>query len=221
MTIYKGSKAIVLTDELRAYLLAKGVKEPPILRDLRLHTENMPEKDMQILPEQGQLMGMLLKVLNPKNILEIGTYTGYSALCMALAAPNARIVCLDKNVEWTNIAQKYWSIAGVSHRIKLVLGDAAKSLKTLPLKFFDCIFVDAKKKDYPIYITEGLERLSPRGIIILDNVLWNGRVIDKNFNDVNTQTIRDLNDRLVNDDGLDISMVPIGDGITIIRRKND
>lgn len=219
MTIYKGSKAIVLTDDLREYLLKNGVKEQQVLIDLRLQTSKMAEKDMQILPEQGQLMAMILKILNPENILEIGTYTGYSTLCMALAVPSAKITALDKNIEWTNVAKKYWQIAGVDQRINLILGDAAQTIKTLPYAHFDCVFIDAKKADYPIYIKESLERLTKKGIIFVDNVLWNGRVIDDSYQDLNTQTIRQVNSMLANDDSLDISMIPIGDGLTIVRKK--
>jgi predicted O-methyltransferase YrrM len=179
----------------------------------------MPESAMQISPEQGQFMAMLLKILNPKNILEIGTYTGYSALCMALAVPNAKITTLDKNVEWTKVAKKYWEQDQVNERINLIIGDAKESLSTLPFNHFDCIFVDADKKQYPFYITEGMKHLTPNGIMLIDNVLWNGRVIDDNFQDDNTKTIRQINSMLANDESIDISMVPIGDGLTIVRKK--
>jgi predicted O-methyltransferase YrrM len=219
MAIYKGDKAIVLTKELREYMLEHSVNEHPILKDLRLKTKTMPESAMQISPEQGQFMAMLLKILNPKNILEIGTYTGYSALCMALAVPNAKITTLDKNVEWTKVAKKYWEQAQVNERINLIIGNAKESLITLPLNNFDCIFVDADKKEYPFYITKGMKYLTPNGIMLIDNVLWNGRVIDDNFQDDNTKTIRQINAMLANDKNIDISIVPIGDGLTIIKRR--
>lgn len=219
MAIYKGDKAIVLTKELRSYMLEHSVNEHPTLKDLRLKTTTMPESAMQISPEQGQFMAMLLKILNPKNILEIGTYTGYSALCMALAVPNAKVTTLDKNVEWTKVAKKYWEQAQVNDRINLIIGNAKDSLSALPLNNFDCIFIDADKKEYPFYITEGMKYLTSNGIMLIDNVLWNGRVIDDNFQDDNTKTIRQINSMLANDENIDISIVPIGDGLTIVKRK--
>ena len=219
MAIYKGDKFITLTKELRNYLLENSVREHPVLKDLRLKTSSMPQSAMQISPEQGQFMALILKILNPKNILEIGTYTGYSSLCMALAAPNAKIVALDKNVEWTKIAKQHWQLANVSERIELILGNASEILPTLPHYHFDCIFVDADKINYPFYIKQGLKHLTPSGIILIDNVLWNGRVIDDSYQDENTKIIREVNVMLANDESLDISMIPIGDGLTIIKQK--
>ncbi|MCX7343224.1 MAG: O-methyltransferase [Proteobacteria bacterium] len=218
MTIYKDQKAIQLTPDLREYLLASSVREAPVLQKLREHTATMPEKDMQILPEQGQFMAMLIKILQPKNILEIGTYTGYSALCMALAAPSAKVTVLDVNVEWTKIAEKYWSEAGVRDRIDLILAPALESLKNFSGKSFDLIFIDADKKNYPIYYQECLNLLSETGVMLLDNVLWNGRVIDPNYTDKLTKVIRNLNETIKNDSRVDICMLPIGDGLTMIRK---
>lgn len=219
MTIYKGPKAIQLTPELREYLLGVSVRESQVLKKLREHTATMPEKDMQILPEQGQFMKLLTKILQPKNILEIGTYTGYSALCMVIAAPNARVTVLDINVEWTKIAEKYWTEAGVRERIELIIAPAEESIKKFANASFDLIFIDANKKKYLLYYQEGLRLLSDQGVMLIDNVLWNGRVIDPNYDDSLTKTIRSLNETIKNDLSVDICMLPIGDGLTMIRKN--
>ncbi|OYW13001.1 MAG: SAM-dependent methyltransferase, partial [Rhodospirillales bacterium 12-54-5] len=130
MDTYQDQKSIQLTNELREYLLQVGIREPELLKKLREQTANMPERNMQILPEQGQFLAMLVKILNPSRILEIGTYTGYSSLCMALALPNTNITALDKNAEWTKIAKKYWQEANVDNRIQLTIGPAIETLKT-------------------------------------------------------------------------------------------
>ena len=219
MTIYKHEKAIQLTPDLREYLLQSGIREPAVLQSLREETATMPEKDMQILPEQGQFMSMLIKILQPKNILEIGTYTGYSTLCMALAAPGAQITALDVNIEWTKIATKHWQKAGVFERIKLILAPALESIENFANNSFDLIFIDADKKNYPNYYRESLRLLSNSGIMLIDNVLWNGRVIDQKFTDDLTNVIRQLNEIIKNDQTIDVCMLPIGDGLTMIRKK--
>ena len=219
MTIYKNEKAIQLTPALREYLLHSSVREPQVLQNLREQTATMPEKDMQILPEQGQFMGMLTKILQPKNILEIGTYTGYSTLCMALSAPTAKITALDVNIEWTKIAKNYWHEAGVSERITLILAPALESLKNFSNNSFDLIFIDADKRNYPSYYKESLRLLSNTGVLLIDNVLWNGRVIDPNYTDTLTNVIRKFNETIKNDERVDVCMLPIGDGLTMIRKK--
>lgn len=219
MSTHQNQKAIQLTTQLREYLLQVGVREPEFLKKLREKTSSMPERDMQILPEQGQFIAMLVKILNPKRILEIGTYTGYSSLCMALALPDVHITAFDKNTEWTKIAQKNWQDAGVSDRIKLTIGPAIDSLKTLDDKSFDLIFIDADKRNYINYYEESLRVVKENGVILIDNVLWRGRVIDLNHDDLSTQTIRKLNDFISADPRVDICMVPIGDGLTIVRKK--
>ncbi len=220
MSIYQDQKAIKLTKQLREYLLQVGVRESDCLKKLREQTVSMPERNMQILPEQGQFIAMLVKILNPKRILEIGTYTGYSSLCMALALPEVSITALDKNAEWTKIAKKYWEEADVSNRIQLTIGPALETLKTFKDQSYDLVFIDADKRNYINYYEEGLRVLSANGIILIDNVLWNGRVIDPAHEDLGTQTIRKLNDLISTDPRVDICMVPIGDGITIVKKKN-
>ena len=140
MSIYQDQKAIRLTKELREYLLEVGIREPALLKKLREQTVTMPERNMQILPEQGQFLNMLVKIHQPKKILEIGTYTGYSSICMALATPDVMITALDKNPEWTKIAKKYWQEAGVSDRIHLIIGQALDALPSIADQSFDLIF---------------------------------------------------------------------------------
>jgi predicted O-methyltransferase YrrM len=217
--MYQDQKAIQLTPQLREYLLQVGVREPDLLKKLREQTANMPERNMQILPEQGQFIAMLVKIFNPGRILEIGTYTGYSSLCMALALPEVRITALDKNPEWTKIANKYWQDAGVSNRIELTVGLALDTLKTFDDQSFDFIFIDADKRNYLNYFEESLRVVKANGVILIDNVLWNGRVIDATHDDPGTQAIRKLNDLISTDPRVEICMVPIGDGLTIVRKK--
>jgi predicted O-methyltransferase YrrM len=219
MDMHQDQKAIQLTPQLREYLLQMGVREPDILKKLREQTANMPERNMQILPEQGQFISMLVKILNPQRVLEIGTYTGYSSLCMALALPDVRITAVDKNAEWTKIAQKYWQNAGVSNRIKLIIGPALDTLKTFNDQSFDLVFIDADKRNYINYYEESLRIVKENGIILIDNILWRGRVIDLDHDDLGTQTIRKLNDFVSNDSRVDICMLPLGDGLTVARKK--
>lgn len=219
MDMHQNQKAIQLTPQLREYLLQMGVREPDILKKLREQTANMPEQNMQILPEQGQFIAMLVKILNPQRVLEIGTYTGYSSLWMALALPDVRITALDKNAEWTKIAQKYWQEAGVSNRIELIIGPALDTLKTFNDQSFDLVFIDADKRNYINYYEESLRVVKENGIILIDNILWRGRVIDAAYDDLGTQTIHKLNDFISNDSRVDICMLPLGDGLTMARKK--
>ncbi len=218
MNIHQKQKAPQFTEELRQYLLQVGIRETDLLKKLREQTASMPERNMQILPEQGQFLTMLVKIHNPKNILEIGTFTGYSSLCMALASPDVHITALDKNIEWTKIAKKYWQEAKVDNRIELIMGPAVESIKILPNQHFDLVFIDANKGDYLNYYEEGLRVLKPNGVLLVDNVLWKGRVIDSSYTDSSTNIIRELNTHIRNDPRVDICMVPIGDGITIVRK---
>ena len=219
MNTYQDQKAIQLTKELREYLLQVGVREPACLKKLREQTASMPERNMQILPEQGQFIAMLVKILCPKRILEIGTYTGYSTLCMALALPSVSITALDKNTDWTKIALKHWQEAEVSDRIQLIIGPALETLKTFEDQSFDLIFIDANKSHYPEYYEESLRVVSANGVILIDNVLWNGRVIDSAHSDSGTKAIRKLNDIIKTDIRVDICMLPIGDGLTIVKKR--
>ena len=216
----KGS--IGLSDELNAYLIAVGAREPEVLGFLRTETAVMPEAGMQIAVEQGALLSMLVKLLNARRVLEIGTFTGYSSTAMALALPpDGRIVCCDVSKEFTNVARRTWAAAGVEDRVDLRLAPALETLETLLAAdgpdSFDMAFIDADKTNYRGYVEAALLLVRQGGLIAIDNVLWRGRVIDAAETDADTQAIRDLNAALATDERVDIAMVPIADGLTLLR----
>ena len=216
----KGS--IGLSDELNAYLVAVGVREPEVLGRLREETASMPEARMQIAVEQGALLSMLVKLLGARRVLEIGTFTGYSSTAMALALPaDGRIVCCDVSEEFTDVARRTWAAAGVEDRVDLRLAPALETLDALLAAdgtgSFDLAFIDADKANYRGYVEGALLLVRPGGLIAIDNVLWSGRVIDPEETDEDTQAIRDLNADLATDERVDIAMVPIADGLTLLR----
>ena len=169
-----------LPPDLHAYLLEVGVREPDILRELRAETASLPEHDMQIAPEQGALMALLAELIGARRYLEVGTFTGYSSLCIARGLPgDGHLLCCDTSEEWTAVARRYWQKAGVADRIELVVGPAVDTLRALPREqTLDLAFIDADKPSYPLYYEELLARLRPGGVILVDNVLWMGRVAD-------------------------------------------
>jgi len=216
----KGS--IGLSDELNAYLVEVGAREPEVLARLREETAVMPEAGMQIAVEQGALLAMLARLLNARRILEIGTFTGYSSTAMAMALPpDGRIVCCDVSEEYTAVARRTWAAAGVEDRVDLRLAPALETLESLLATdgpgSFDLAFIDADKTSYRGYVEGALLLVRPGGLIAIDNVLWSGRVIDPADTDEDTQAIRDLNADLANDERVDIAMVPIADGLTLLR----
>ena len=179
---------------------------------------------MQIAPEQGQFMALLVKIIGAKRLIEIGTYTGYSTLVCALALSDGKIIAIDSDSASTSIAQDFWQQAKVDHLIELRIGDAQDILQSLLHKnslkgSIDFVFIDADKINYPIYYELSLELIRKNGIILFDNVLWGGAVVDEKNQDRNTTAIRNLNLRLLDDSRVDISLVPIGDGLTIARKK--
>jgi predicted O-methyltransferase YrrM len=217
----KGS--IGLSEELNAYLIEMGAREPEVLARLREETAVMPQAGMQIAVEQGALLAMLVKLLDARRVLEVGTFTGYSSTAMALALPpEGRIVCCDVSKEFTDVARRTWAAAGVEDRVELRLAPALETLDALlssggAAGTFDLAFIDADKTSYAGYV-EGCLRLVRRGgVIAIDNVLWSGRVIDPAETDEDTQAIRDLNAALATDERVDIVMVPIADGVTLVR----
>lgn len=214
---------INLTDELYAYLQSVSVRENPILRQLREETATYRHATMQISPLQGQFMSLLLKILDARKVIELGVFTGYSSLCMALALPeDGRLIACDVNEEYANTARRYWDLAGVAERIELRLAPALESLTSLvdegQAGAFDFVFIDAVKEEYRDYYEFALQLLRPGGVIGIDNVLWGGSVINPEKQDAEVNAIREINSFIHGDDRVDISMLPIGDGLTLARK---
>jgi predicted O-methyltransferase YrrM len=217
------STQINLDDELLAYISSVSVHEPEVLARLREETSTLEMARMQIGPEQGQFMALLLRLMGAKRYLEVGTFTGYSALVCALAMPDdSELVALDISDEWTAIARRYWEEAGVAERIHLRLGDAVITLQSLlpeEAGSYDFVFIDADKTGYQSYINYAYELLRSGGVLALDNVLWGGAVIDTNDNEEDTVALRAVNKTMFKDERFDISLVPVGDGLTLAMKK--
>jgi predicted O-methyltransferase YrrM len=217
------NESIRLNDKLYDYLLSVSLREHPVLQDLRAETMTMEMARMQIAPEQGQFMALLMKLMGARRYLEIGTFTGYSALACALVMPaGSEIHALDISEEWTAIARHYWQRAGMADRIHLHLAPAEETLtKMLPEAeaTFDAVFVDADKTGYAAYIELLYPLLREGGLLMIDNVLWDGAVIDPDENDDDTVAIRAVNAAMFADERWDISMVPIGDGLTLAQKR--
>jgi predicted O-methyltransferase YrrM len=184
----------------------------------------MPQHDMQIAPEQGAFMAMLVRLLGAKRCIELGTFTGYSSLVVALALPaDGRIVCCDVSDEWTSVARRYWSEAGVADRVDLRLGPALETLDELlaggASGTYDFAFIDASKREYPDYHERILRLLRPGGLAVYDNVFWDGDVLDESKTDPDTLGVRRLNERLAADERVDVSMIPVADGLTLARKR--
>jgi predicted O-methyltransferase YrrM len=216
-------QTIQVDNALYDYILRVSLREAPVLEELRAETAGLDKSAMQISPEQGQFMGLLLKLTNARRYLEVGTFTGYSALVCALAMPaDAELFALDISKEWTAIAKRYWEKAGVADRITLHLGSAAETMADMLATqqgSFDTIFIDADKTAYAAYIQYGYELLRPGGFLLIDNVLWSGSVTDPTIDDEDTVAIRRVNEALLSDERFDISLVPIGDGLTIAMKR--
>ncbi len=218
------NKTLNLTEQLQQYLLSVSLRESDILKSLREETANLPSANMQIAPEQGQFMALLVQLTGARNTIEIGVYTGYSALAVAMALPeDGQILACDISEEYTSIARRYWALAGVSEKVDLRLAPAIETLKgaidTGRSSTFDFAFIDADKESYAEYFELCVELLRPGGLIAVDNVLWDGAVIDPQKQDVDTCAIRAFNQQLLSDKRVDISMVPIADGLTLARVK--
>ncbi|NND54596.1 MAG: methyltransferase domain-containing protein [Gammaproteobacteria bacterium] len=217
------NQTISLSDELYDYLLDVSLREHPVLQRLRAETMTLEMSNMQIAPEQGQFMALLLKMINARRYLEVGTFTGYSALAAALAMPDdAEVHALDLSEEWTDIARQYWQEAGVADRVQLHLAPAADTLATMLIEAagsFDAAFIDADKTGYQAYIDSIHPLLRTGGLLMIDNVLWDGAVIDATDDSEDTQAIRAVNRSLADDERWDLSMVPIGDGLTLALKR--
>jgi predicted O-methyltransferase YrrM len=202
------------------YLLSVSVREAEILTQLREETNRHPMKIMQISPDQGQFMGLLMQLLKAKKTLDIGVFTGYSSLVIALALPpDGRVIACDIDPESTAIARRYWSVAGVADKIDLRLAPALETLDSLiaagEAGSFDFAFIDADKRNYPNYYERALELLRPGGVVAIDNVLWSGRVADPEDTDKRTIAIREFNQKIYRDRRVQISMLPLADGLTL------
>jgi predicted O-methyltransferase YrrM len=217
-------KTLPLTDRLHEYLLASSLREHPALAQLRDETSRLPGADMQIAPEQGQLMAFLVELIGARRVLEIGCFAGYSALAMALALPpDGRLVTLEVNAEPIEIGRRAWRAAGVTDRIEVRLGLAADHLDRLLREgaagTFDLAFIDADKKSYDLYYERALALVRPGGVILLDNVLWGGAVADPADHERQTETLRALNAKLHRDERITLSLLPLGDGLTLARKR--
>jgi len=206
------------------YIIKNSFRDLKILKKLRDETKKLPFGSMQISPDQGQLISLLIKLTSTKKILEVGTFTGYSSLVMALSLPDdGKIFCCDISKKYTSIARRYWKEAGVSNKIHLLLGPAEKSLAALLKKGenanFDMAFIDADKRNYKKYYENCLSLMRPGGLILIDNVLWSGKVVDPKIGDKDTVSIRKLNSSVYKDNRVDLSMIPVGDGLTLVRKK--
>jgi predicted O-methyltransferase YrrM len=213
-----------LSEELYAYLLDISLRELPVMRRLREETASMEQANMQIGPEQGQFMALLVELIGARSVLEVGTFTGYSALAMAVALPeNGALVACDVSEEWTAIGRRYWEEAGVAHKIELRLAPALETLDALLAEgragTFDFAFIDADKEGYDAYYERALELVRLGGLIALDNTLWEGKVADPAATDVDTEAIRAINAKLVLDERVTLSLIPVGDGLTLARKR--
>ena len=208
-----------LPKKLAAYVAAVGARETAVQRRLREATRKIPFGTMQIGPDQAAMMQVLVRAIGAKRCLEIGTFTGYSALAVALALPpGGKIVCCDVSEEWTSIARKYWKAAGVERKIDLRLAPALDTLKKLK-GTFDFAFIDADKANYQAYFERCLKLVRRGGLIAIDNTLWHGSVVDPRDRSVDTRAIRAFNRRLKRDRRVEIALVPIGDGLTLAWKR--
>jgi predicted O-methyltransferase YrrM len=216
-------RSLELDDRLYDYLVQFGTSESELLKDLRAETAKLPGAGMQIGPEQGAFMALLVELIGAKRALEIGTFTGYSSLCVAGALPaDGKLICCDVSEEYTKVARNYWRRAGLESKIELRLGPAVATLDALieaNVPEFDFIFIDADKTNYGNYYDRALRLVRPGGLIAIDNVLWGGDVAKPEENDEDTQAIRALNEKVRNDERVTLALAPIGDGLTLARKR--
>ncbi len=218
------NKTLNLSDTLYTYFQSVSLRADPVLEALRAETSSLRGAMMQIAPEQGQFMHLLARIAGVRQALEIGVYTGYSALCVARALPqDGRLIACDINAEWTAVARRYWERAGVADKIDLRLKPASETLEDLASSgangTFDFSFIDADKENYGSYFERALELTRPGGLVLVDNVLWSGKVADADINDADTTAIRELNRRLYDDARVDFVTLPLGDGLTIAVKR--
>jgi len=213
-------RTLGLNDDLYRYLLSVSSREPELLQKLRQETAELAFAQMQIAPEQGQFMALLVQLMGAQKTLEVGVFTGYSSLVVALALPpQGHITACDISEEWTAIARRYWQQAGVAHKIDLHLAPALQTLEQLlqqgKADTYDFAFIDADKQNYGVYYEQTLQLIRPGGLIAIDNTLWSGRVADSEAHEASTVAIRAFNQKLHQDPRIALSLVPIGDGLTL------
>jgi len=217
-------KYLALTDSIYDYLQAVSVREPEVLKRLREETASMPNSTMQISPDQGQFMALLVQLINASKTLEIGVFTGYSSLSVALALPpDGKVIACDVSDEYTQVARRYWTEAGVADKVSLRLAPALETLDGLindgQVGTFDFAFIDADKGNYDGYYERALKLVRKGGLIAIDNVLWGGKVADDNAQDADTVAIRALNEKLLDDQRVSLSLLPIADGLTLALKR--
>lgn len=218
------NRSISLTDSLYRYMNEVSLREAPLLLALREETARLAQRSMQIAPEQGQFMALLVRLIGARQCLEVGVFTGYSSLATALALPSdGRIVACDVSEEWTAIARRYWERAGVAHKIDLRLAPALQTLDALIAAgrsgTFDFAFIDADKTGYLSYYEHALQLLRTGGVVLVDNTLWSGRVADPEVVDADTVALRHFNEVLHRDERVDLCLLPVGDGLTLARKR--
>jgi len=218
------NKQLTLDSQLYQYVQEVSLRETKILQQLREETAQHPMSRMQISPEQGQFMGFLVRLMGAKKTLEVGVFTGYSSLSVALALPeDGKLIACDNSEEYTNIAKRYWKEAGVANKIELHLGPAVETLERFLSQgqqdSFDFMFIDADKSNYDNYYELGLKLVRSGGLIAVDNVLWSGRVADFQEQDNRTNRMREFNQKVCQDERVHLSLVPIADGLTLALKR--
>jgi caffeoyl-CoA O-methyltransferase len=215
-------KSFQLGAEIHAYIVAHGTPPDAIQQELIEETRKLGGISlMQIAPEQGAFMTLLTRLIGARRAIEVGTFTGYSSICIARGLPaDGHLLCCDVSDEWTSVARRFWEKAGVAERIELRIAPAAETLRALPeTADVDLAFIDADKPGYPVYYEEVLKRLRPGGVILADNVLWMGRVADPTADDAQTQAIRAFNAKVARDPRVECVMIPLSDGLTLLRKR--
>jgi caffeoyl-CoA O-methyltransferase len=216
-----GPKSFFLTPEIHEYVVAHGTPPDAVQQALIDETAELPMAIMQISPEQGAFMTLFTRAVGAKQAVEVGTFTGYSAIAIARGLPDdGHLLCCDVSEEWTSVGRRAWAAAGVADKIELVIAPAADTLRALPNEeYLDLAFIDADKPAYPVYYEEIVERLRPNGVILVDNTLQGGRIVDPEANDDSVLAMRAFNDLVAADDRVDSALLTLGDGLTVLRKR--
>jgi caffeoyl-CoA O-methyltransferase len=216
-----GPKSFFLTPEIHEYVVAHGTPPDAVQQALIDETAELPMAIMQISPEQGAFMTLFTRAVGAKQAVEVGTFTGYSAIAIARGLPDdGHLLCCDVSEEWTSVGRRAWAAAGVADKIELVIAPAADTLRALPNEeYLDLAFIDADKPAYPVYYEEIVQRLRPNGVILVDNTLQGGRIVDPEANDDSVVAMRAFNDLVAADDRVDSALLTLGDGLTVLRKR--